>query len=467
MPFGLKEKCGVFGIWGHAEAANLTYLGLYALQHRGQEGAGIVSSDGRKFHLHRGMGLVADVFGEAELRHTLPGHIALGHVRYSTTGESSDANLQPLLADYRGKISVALGHNGNLVNTDILKRELVEKGVVFYTTLDTEIIMNLLTISLEPNFPDALAEALLKVRGAYTLLILAEHKLIGVRDPYGFRPLCLGMKDGAYVLSSESCALDLIEADFVRDIEPGEMVVIDEHGVSSYKPFPKKHKALCIFEYIYFARPDSCIDGYSVMLARKALGRRLAGEHPVEADIVVPVPDSGKCAALGYAEEANIPFEEGLIRNHYIGRTFIEPRQSIRNFGVKIKLNAVRQIIAGKRVIVVDDSIVRGTTSRKIVGMIRRAGAKEVHMRVSSPPSKYPCFYGIDTPVRWELIAAKHSVKQISRFLGADSVGYLTLKGAKDAVSGKKDGFCAACFSGRYPVGTPTVERYQLELFHG
>ena len=457
-----REECGVFGIYDHPEAANLTYLGLYALQHRGQESAGIVSADEKGLHLEKAMGLVADVFTEARLRR-LPGDGAIGHVRYSTTGSSHLKNAQPILAGYR-RGTVALAHNGNLVNAHLLREELEGQGAIFSSTSDSEVIVHLIARSRAEDLAEAVAEALLQVRGAFTLVILNEDELIGVRDPHGFRPLSLGRLGGAWVLASETCAFDLVGAQFVRDVEPGEMVRIGREGVSSCRPFPPTLPAQCIFEYIYFSRPDSLLYGQNVARVRKALGRHLAREHPVEADVVIPVPDSGVPAALGYAQESGTAFEHGLIRNHYVGRTFIEPQQSIRHFGVKIKLNPVRELLEGKRVVVVDDSIVRGTTSRKIVSMLRAAGAREVHMRISSPPTVSPCYYGIDTPNRKELIAASHDPGEICRYIRADSLGYLSLQGMMSAV-GKDVGFCAACFTERYPVPFPGEERAQLSLF--
>lgn len=456
------EECGVFGIWGHKEAANLTYLGLYALQHRGQESAGIVSSDGKHLYIEKDMGLVADIFSQERLSR-LPGHAAIGHVRYSTTGSSSLKNAQPIAVDcVRG--SVALAHNGNLVNAQRLRARLEEEGSIFQSTTDTEVIVHLLALSRKADFLDALIEALSLVEGAYSLVIATEKDLIGVRDPRGFRPLCLGRLGSTYVLASESCALDLIEAKYEREIEPGEMVVINQDGLTSYKPFTYELPTPCIFEYIYFSRPDSIIyGGQSVYEIREELGRQLARETGVEADLIVPVPDSGVCAALGYSQITGIPFGFGLIRNHYVGRTFIEPQQSIRHFGVKIKLNPVRSLLQGKRVIVIDDSIVRGTTSRKIVTMIFSAGAKEVHMRISAPPTLLPCYYGIDTPTRRELIASSHKVDEICRYLRATSLGYLSVEGLFKAVGGKD--FCAACFTGQYPVPFPWEEMVQLGLF--
>jgi amidophosphoribosyltransferase len=457
-----RDECGVFGIYNHPEAANLAYLGLYALQHRGQESAGIASSDGQALHLEKAMGLVADVFTEARLRR-LPGDRAIGHVRYSTTGSSQLKNAQPILAGYQ-RGSVALAHNGNLVNAELLRAELQGRGAIFSSTSDSEVVVHLIARSERSELAEAVAEALLHVRGAFSLAVMNEEQLIGVRDPHGFRPLSLGRLGEAWVLASETCAFDLVGAQYVRDVEPGELVRIGGNGVTSFRPFPPTLPAQCIFEYIYFARPDSLLYGQNVARVRKALGRQLAREQPAEADVVIPVPDSGVPAALGYAQESGIPFEHGLIRNHYVGRTFIEPRQSIRHFGVKIKLNAVRELLEGKRVVVVDDSIVRGTTSRKIVAMLRGAGAREVHMRISSPPTVSPCYYGIDTPTRKELIAASHDPQEICRYIRADSLGYLSLAGMMGAV-GKDVGFCAACFTENYPVPFPGEDRQQLSLF--
>ncbi len=457
-----REACGIFGILGRPEAANLTYLGLYALQHRGQESAGIVASDGQGLHLERGMGHVAEVFSEVRLRR-LKGSLAIGHVRYSTTGSSQLKNAQPILANYR-RGSVALSHNGNLVNAHLLKAELEREGSIFSSTTDSEVIVHLIARSASDNLVEATAEALGRVSGAYSLVIMNETQLLGIRDPHGFRPLSLGRLGDAWVLASETCAFDLIDATFVRDVEPGEFVHITPQGMKSYRPLPAARPAQCIFEYIYFSRPDSLLYGQNVAGVRKALGRQLAREAPADADLVIPVPDSGLPAALGYAQESRLPFDHGLIRNHYVGRTFIEPKQNIRHFGVKIKLNPVREILEGKRVVVVDDSIVRGTTSRKIVTMLRSAGAREVHMRISAPPTISPCFYGIDTPTRKELIASSHSVEEIRRYLRADSLGYLSMEGLLRAV-GKDDGFCHACFSMQYPVAFPIEDVAQLRLF--
>jgi len=460
-----EEECGVFGIFNHPEASNLTYLGLYALQHRGQESCGIVSSDGVDLHAHKSMGLVADVFGNEEIFKSLPGKAAIGHVRYSTTGSSVIKNVQPIMVDYsRGSIAVA--HNGNLVNAQFIRDELEAWGSIFQTTMDTEIIVHLLAASKANSLVERLSEALNRIKGAYSLVILTETRMIAARDPHGFRPLCLGKLGSSYVVASESCALDLIEAELIREIEPGEVVVIDKNGLTSYFPLKKVQPAPCIFEFVYFARPDSYIFGKNVYQVRKELGRELAREHRVEADVVIPVPDSGVPAAMGYAEESGIAFELGLIRNHYVGRTFIEPQQSIRHFGVKIKLNPVRAVLEGKRVVVIDDSIVRGTTSRKIVKMVRNAGAKEVHVLISSPPTSYPCYYGIDTPTRKELISSSHTVDEISRYITADSLGYLSLKGLLNAVGANDTNYCHACFTGDYPIAFPKLKAEpQLDLF--
>jgi amidophosphoribosyltransferase len=464
MAEDLGEKCGIFGVYRHPEAAKLTYLGLYALQHRGQESSGIVSSDGTTLHAEIGMGLVADVFGERRLA-KLPGPMAIGHNRYSTTGSTLLRNAQPLVISYAGG-SLAVAHNGNLVNAPEIRRDLEHDGAIFRSTTDTEVIVHLIARSPEARLADQVVDALRRVRGAYSLLLMTEKEMIGVRDSFGFRPLVLGrIGDKTFILSSETCALDLIEAEYVRDIEPGEMVVIRDGGVEFFRPFPHTRQAFCIFEFIYFARPDSIIFEKNVYPIRKALGKQLAREAYVEADVVIPVPDSGVPAALGFAEEAGIPFEMGLIRNHYVGRTFIEPQQAIRHFGAKVKLNPVKHFLHGKRVVVVDDSIVRGTTGQKIITMLKNAGAKEVHVRISSPPSISPCFYGIDTPSKRELIAANHSVEEIRAFLGADSLAYLSLNGLLQTVSPDGHRFCTACFTGDYPAGSPSEELLQLELF--
>ncbi|SHJ55841.1 amidophosphoribosyltransferase [Malonomonas rubra DSM 5091] len=464
----LHEECGVFGIFGHPEAANLSYLGLYALQHRGQESCGIVASDGYHLKSHLGMGLVSDVFKKDDIFENLPGHAAIGHVRYSTAGGNDMKNCQPIMVDYaRGSIAVA--HNGNLVNAMEVRTQLENSGSIFSTTADTETIIHLIARAQSDSLIDRICESLHQVKGAYSLVFLTETRMIAVRDPNGFRPLSLGKLDGAYVVASESCAFDLIEAEFIRELDPGEMIVVDKDGMKSFSPFKETKNTPCVFEHIYFARPDSRIFGRMVYTVRKEFGHQLAREYPVDADIVIAVPDSGVPAAMGYAEEAGLPLELGLIRNHYVGRTFIEPQQSIRHFGVKLKLNPVREIIEGKKVVVIDDSIVRGTTSRKIVKMIRNAGAKEIHVRISSPPTSYPCFYGIDTPSRKELISASHSIDEINRYITSDSLGYLSIEGMHEAVTMHGDdkiGFCDACFSGEYPVKFPRLKSdKQLGLF--
>ncbi|MFQ5657011.1 MAG: amidophosphoribosyltransferase [Candidatus Methylomirabilales bacterium] len=462
QPDKFRDACGVFGIHGHPEAANLTYLGLYALQHRGQESAGIACSDGKAIHLEKAMGLVADVFTETRLRRLL-GKTAIGHVRYSTTGSSQLKNAQPFLAG-TGRGSLAMAHNGNLINAMGVRAELERQGSVFSSTSDTEVILHLLARSPAESLVDAAAEALSQLYGAYSLVLMNETQLLGIRDPRGFRPLSLGRLGDVWVLASESCAFDLIGATFVRDVDPGEFVLIDETGVHSYFPLPVATPTMCAFEYVYFSRPDSMVNSQHVSRVRKELGRRLAQEAPADADIVIAVPDSGSYAALGYAQAVGLPFEQGMVRNHYVGRTFIEPKRTIRHFGVKIKLNAVRDVLEGKRVAVVDDSIVRGTTSRKIVFMLRSAGAREVHMRISSPPTAWPCYYGIDTPTRRELIGSSHSVEEIRRYIGADSLAYLSLTGLLGAV-GKDDGYCVACWTGGYPVDFPGEGVRQLKLF--
>jgi len=456
------EECGVFGIYGHPDAANLTYLGLYALQHRGQESAGIVASDGKVLSCVKEMGLVADIFTEDRIK-KLPGYAAIGHNRYSTTGDSISINIQPILVNFAlGGLAVA--HNGNLVNAGLLKAELEAYGSIFQSTMDSEVVIHLIAQSRMATLHERIVDALQHLQGSYSLLLLSEDELVGVRDPRGFRPLVLGQVGDAYVLASETCALDLIEATYVREIEPGEMIVINRKGITSSFPFKTANPSHCIFEFIYFARPDSMVFGQNVYTVRKEFGRQLARETGVSADVVIPVPDSGVPAALGYAEEAGIPFGLGLIRNHYVGRTFIEPRQSIRHFGVKIKLNPVKDVLKGKRVVVVDDSIVRGTTSKKIIKMIRNAGATEIHMRISSPPTTHPCYYGIDTPTRQELIASSHSIEEIRKYITADSLGYITLDGIRKVVD-RPMNYCAACFCGEYPVPFPGEAMLQLGLF--
>ena len=457
-----KDECGVFGIFGHPEAANMTYLGLYALQHRGQESAGIAASDGERVRISREMGYVADVFDSRALS-DLPGSIAIGHVRYSTAGESKLANAQPILIDCsHGQI--ALGHNGNLVNARELRDELVGQGSIFQSSSDTEVIAHLYARSKMPTVEEALVDAVSQVQGAFSLVILTREHLIAVRDPHGFRPLALGRLDDAWVVASETCAMDLIGATYVRDIEPGEVLVVGAAGTKSIRPFPPARLSHCIFEHVYFARPDSYVFGRSVNEVRTELGRVLAREQPIDADVVVPVPDSGVCAAMGFAEQSGVPLRMGLIRNHYVGRTFIQPQQSIRHFGVKVKLNPVRSILEGKRVILVDDSIVRGTTSRKIVRMVRAAGAKEVHVRISCPPTISPCFYGVDTPRRNELIAATHTIDEIRDFLEADSIAYLSLEGLMSTVQTERSKYCSSCYTGSYPVPVPQDEARYLQL---
>jgi len=444
------DECGVVGIYGHPDAANLAYLGLYALQHRGQESAGIAASSNGKMHLEVGMGLVADVFSDVRLK-KLPGNIAVGHNRYSTTGVSRVKNAQPCLIEYSGG-TMAMGHNGNLVNASEIRKELGVAGAIFQSTNDSEVIVHLMAQSRRNSFVDRAVAALSQVKGAYSIVLMSENELIAARDPQGFRPLCLGKLDGAYIVASESCVMDLVEAKFIREIEPGELILINQFGVKSFHPFQKASTKQCVFEHIYFSRPDSYLFGHSVYSTRKLMGKALAREKPVEADVVVPVPDSGVISAMGYSEEAKIPFQMGLIRNHYVGRTFIEPQSQIRNFGVKIKLNAVKPVIEGKRVIIIDDSIVRGTTSKKIVRMLREVGAREVHVRISSPPTTHSCFYGIDTPTKGELIASNMDIDQTCEYLGADSLHYISLEKMLKIFGEQKDDFCAACFDGRYPV---------------
>jgi amidophosphoribosyltransferase len=484
--------CGVFGIFGHSEAANLTYLGLHALQHRGQESAGIVTTSGERLFAHRAMGLVQAGFSPKDLA-ALPGDRAIGHVRYSTAGGSHLKNAQPLAVDY-GRGSVAIAHNGNLTNHEQIRERLEARGSIFQTESDTESVLHLIAMSTQRAAADRIADALGQVEGAYSIVCLTETELIAVRDPMGFRPLCLGRlrpeadaPDGsaAYVVASEATAFELIGAELIRDVEPGELIVINKSGLSSRRPFTPAPRRLCLFEYVYFARPDSKIEGASVYEVRKTIGRRLAQEHPLPDGagdaVVIPVPDSGVPAAIGYAGAAGLPFEMGLIRSHYVGRTFIEPQQSIRHFGVRLKLSPNRAVLEDKRVIVVDDSIVRGTTSRKIVKLLRDAGAREVHVRISSPPVAWPCYYGIDTPTRGELIASSHTVEEIGRYLTADSIGYLSLEGLVDSVRAHekpnpdgerpaRDRYCHACFSGAYPVAlaprSPTAGR-QLRLIDG
>src|SRR5688500_13820827 len=457
-----KEECGVFGIYGHAEAANLSYLGLYALQHRGQESAGIAASDGVRIRVTKAMGYVNDAFDSDALA-KLPGSLAVGHVRYSTAGESRLANAQPIVVDsVHGQFAVA--HNGNLINAGEVKDALVREGAIFQTNSDTEVIVHLFARSKADGAEGAIVEAISQVRGAFSFVMMTKDRLVGVRDPHGFRPLALGKLGESWVICSETCAMDLIGATYIRDVEPGEVVIASAHGLKSLKPYPPARQSQCIFEHVYFSRPDSYVFGESVNEVRTEFGRRLARESGVEADVVVPIPDSGVCAAIGFAEASGIPMRMGLIRNHYVGRTFIEPQQKVRHFGVRVKLNPVRSILDGKRVVLIDDSIVRGTTSRKIVKMVRSAGAKEVHMCISCPPTISPCFYGVDTPRRSELIAATHTLEEIRKYASADSVGYLSLEGMLSAVGTRRSSYCTPCYTGRYPVAFPRNEAAYLQL---
>ncbi|MEO2068000.1 MAG: amidophosphoribosyltransferase [Desulfurobacteriaceae bacterium] len=452
----MKEFCGVFGIYNHENAAYYTYLGLYALQHRGQESAGIAVTDGNKISYYRDFGLVSSVFKNENLK-ALKGNVAIGHNRYSTSGASdSSDNIQPIVISYKyGQMAIA--HNGNIVNALLLREELEEEGSIFRGTTDSEVIVHLIVKSKKRKFLEKLMDALSKLKGAYSLLVMTNKKLIAARDPWGFRPLCMGELDGSPVFASETCAFDLIGAKYVRDVEPGEVIVIENGQMNSYRiPIQEPCKiSQCIFEFVYFSRPDSKIFGRSVYEVRKEFGKILAREYPVDADLVIPVPDSGVVPALGYSQESGIPFEMGLIRNHYVGRTFIKPEQKMRDIGVKVKLNPIPEILKGKRIVVIDDSIVRGTTSRKIIRMLKEAGAKEVHMRISSPPTKWPCYFGIDTPTRDQLIASSHSIEEIRKYIEADSLGYLSLEGMIKAAGGSKDLYCTACFDGEYPVEIP------------
>lgn len=485
-----KHYCGVFGVWGHSDAARLAYYGLFALQHRGQESAGIVSSDDEgQFHSHRGMGLVSNVF-RGKVLSELKGNQAIGHTRYSTTGSSESTNAQPLMVDfYKGKVAIA--HNGNLTNAARLRWELEQNGSIFQTTIDSEIILHLLAQPQreESNQPINLVHAIQKIEGAFSLVLMTKDALIGVRDPQGFRPLSIAKVEGGYVLSSETCAFDLIQAEYIRDVEPGEIVIIDSKGLRSLNyASGQQRKSFCIFEHVYFARPDSVLGGKSVYQTRVEMGRQLAREYPIEADMVVPIPDSGNCAALGYSLESDIPFEMAFVRNHYVGRSFLQPSQLIRDFNVRVKLNLIRELVSGKKVIIVDDSIVRGTTSKAHVTSLKEAGAIEVHILVSCPPHKNPCYYGIDFPDRNKLMAANNSIKEIAAYLNADSVNYLSVEGMVEACGGESGNFCMACYDGNYPVpydanftkdiienrthNSPSlvdqidVQKLQMELFH-
>src|SRR5579863_8282087 len=462
------DECGVFGVYGHPDAAALTALGLHDLQHRGQESAGIVAYDGEQFSAHRGPGLVSDNFSSKEVMARLPGAMAIGHVRYATTGEVALRNIQPLFADFDFG-GLAICHNGNLTNSYQLRRQLVRRGSLFQSTSDTEVIVHLIATSLKDSVVERLIDALRQVQGAYSLVGISQEAVIGVRDPLGVRPLVLGRLADAWILASETCALDIIGADFVRDVAPGEIVIIGPGGVKSLFPFDRAEKRFCVFEYIYFARPDSSVEGTSVYEARKRIGRELARESHVDADLVVPVPDSGVPAALGYAAESRLPFDLGIIRNHYVGRTFIEPTDQIRHLGVRLKHNANRASLEGKRVILVDDSIVRGTTSTKIVEMVRHAGASEVHMRISSPPTRFSCFYGIATPKREQLLAARFDVAQMAEYIGVDSLAFVSLDGLYRAVGEaardpRRPAFCDACFTGDYPITPTDADDGKVEL---
>ncbi|MBN1653738.1 MAG: amidophosphoribosyltransferase [Deltaproteobacteria bacterium] len=457
------DQCGIFGVYGSEEAANFAYLGLHSLQHRGQESAGIATANHGRLLLHLELGLVRDSFTEETLRR-LPGRSAIGHVRYSTAGETRLREAQPIAVDY-ALGSIAVAHNGNLTNYLETKQRLESAGSIFHSTSDSEVLVHLIAHSKEQTAVNRVVEALQQVRGAFSLLFLTPNELIAVRDPHGFRPLCIGRSRNAYLFSSEPPAFDLLAAEFLREVEPGELVVVDKSGLRSFFPFAPVKRKMCIFEYIYFARPDSTLDGVSVYEARKRFGRALAQEQPAQADLVIPIPDSGVPAALGYAEQMNLPFEFGLIRSHYIGRTFIEPESSIRHFGVRLKLSPVRSVLNGKRLVVVDDSIIRGTTSQKIVKMLRDAGAREVHLRISSPPSRWPCYYGIDTPSTSELIASSLAIAEINKFITSDSLGYLSIEGLHRSIGG--NGYCDACFTGEYPVEVrknDIPQRQQLKL---
>jgi len=462
-----KHYCGVFGIFGHPNAAELTYYGLYALQHRGQESAGIVTSDGRNFRAHRGMGLVPQIFN-GDILHQLVGNMAVGHTRYSTTGSSQLKNAQPLTVDCaRGQIAIA--HNGNLTNAARLRDELEARGSIFQTTVDSEIILHLLAQPDANGTKNPFVHTLRKLEGAYSLVIMTEKELIGARDPFGFRPLSIGKLGDAYVLTSETCALDLIHAKFIRDVEPGEIVIINDQGIQSIQAFPEQQRrAFCIFEYVYFARPDSTITNRNVYKVRVEMGRQLAREFPIQADLILPVPDSGNCAALGYSLESNIPFEMAFVRNHYVGRSFLQPSQLIRDFNVRVKLNLITELVKGKRVVVVDDSIVRGTTCKARVNNLKEAGAKEVHVLVSCPPHMHPCVYGIDFPDRSKLMAANHSLEEIQKYLNADSLHYLSQDGLVKATGLPKSSFCMACYDGDYPVPfDPAVDKHIIERRSG
>jgi len=451
-----KDECGVCGIFGHPDAARLTYFGLYALQHRGQESTGIVTSDGSKVSQHKAMGLVPEVFTENILK-DLKGHLSVGHVRYSTTGASQLLNAQPFTVSHKGG-TLAVAHNGNLVNTRSLRDELEEQGSIFQTTMDTEVVVHLLVRNSPKGLEQAISHTFSKVKGAYSILLMTQDQLVAIRDPGGFRPLCLGqLNNGAYIVASETCALDLVEAQYVRDVEPGEVLIIDKNGLKSLFPWPKQKHSFCIFEHVYFARPDSDIFGVNVYESRKQMGKILASECQVEADLVMPFPDSGNYAAIGFSQASGIPLEMGVIRNHYVGRTFIQPTQSMRDFGVRVKLNPVRTFLEGKRVVVIEDSIIRGTTGRSRIRSLRAVGVKEVHMLISCPPTRNPCYYGIDFPSNTELIASKKTVEEIREYLDLDTLYYLSLEGMVRATGVSSDSFCTACFDGKYPIPPDTT----------
>ncbi len=455
-PLRPREECGICGIYGHPDSAKLTYFGLYALQHRGQESAGIVTSDNGQIHEHKSMGLVSEVFSENDLKR-LPGTISVGHVRYSTTGASNILNAQPFTARHRDQF-FAVAHNGNLVNIRELRDTLEKSGSIFQSTMDSEVVIHLLASFGHLPFEEAISETFRQIKGAYSILLLNHDKLVAVRDPNGFRPLCLGkISNGAYVVASETCALDLIEASYIRDVEPGEMLIIDQNGLKSFFPLEKSSPSFCIFEHVYFARPDSDIFGLNVYSCRKRMGQILARETNIDADFVMPFPDSGNYAAIGYSQASGIPLEMGVIRNHYVGRTFIQPTQSMRDFSVRVKLNPVRSFLKGKRVVIVEDSIIRGTTGRSRIRSLRASGVKEVHMLVSCPPTRYPCYYGIDFPSQDQLIAANKSIEQIRDFLHLDTLHYLSLEGLVEATGMPADSFCLACFNNIYPVAPDTM----------
>lgn len=457
-----RDECGVFAVYGHEEAAKMAYFGLYALQHRGQESTGIVASDGTRIFEHKAMGLVPEVFTEETLNR-LTGHIALGHVRYSTTGSSLLVNAQPFRVQYSGQ-SFAVAHNGNILNARQIRSELEDSGSIFQTTMDSEVVLHLIARHFRMGLEQAMIQTMMRMRGAYSMVVMTEKGLIAAKDPNGFRPLCLGRLNSGYVVASETCALDLVEAEFIREIEPGEIVIIDEQGLRTVPSGIPSHKSQCIFELIYFARPDSLVFGRNVYLFRKRQGELLAREFPIEADLVMPFPDSGNYAAIGYAQASGIPLEMGMIRNHYVGRTFIQPSQNMRDFGVKVKLNPVKELLKGQRVIIMEDSIIRGTTARSRVQTLRRIGAREVHMLVSCPPHRFPCHYGIDFSTRGELIAARKSVEEIRAFAGLDSLGYLSIDSLKQAIDIPENELCFACFNGKYPVPIDeTFSKYCME----